>query len=274
MQIIIKGSCIVVFVIVMGACSTFRQSPGWSLIHIAAMKGDVMEIKKLLESGEDVNKEDKRGRTPLYWASLSGNADTVSYLLSQGADAARGASWKGWEQPVHAAARQGHSDVLNLLIRHGVPVNSTTVSGLTPLHIAAWNQHKEVVHLLIKAGADVNLATRNNMTALHLDTFALSDFRRERYEVIVFTLLNAGADPNVRTNPLGFTPLMYACYVDSPLAVGRLVAAGADINAVSSSGETAASIATKNGNHQIVEFLQRERNGRGLGAAPKNQETE
>jgi len=219
------------------------------------MDDNVAAIRDQLISGVDVDLEDKRGRSALYWASLYGNIDAVSYLLAEGASITLGASWKAGTQPIHVAARHGNIDVLRILIQHGADVNAVNRLGMTPLHAAAWNQQAEAVSFLIKTGADVNQTTNDKRTALHLDKFELSSYEREQYEKIVIELLQAGANPNVKTQPRELTPLMYACYVDSMNAVRMLAKAGANITAMSSSGETAMSLAIKNNNSMIVDYL-------------------
>ena len=56
--------------------------------------------------------------------------------------------------PLHLAAKNGHLEVVRLLIEAGVDINKArTNDGATPLHIATQKGHVEVVSLLSEAGA-------------------------------------------------------------------------------------------------------------------------
>jgi len=58
--------------------------------------------------------------------------------------------------PLHAAAYQGHSDVVELLIANDADVNASDVRGWIPLHAAVDQGHAAVAELLIVKGADLN----------------------------------------------------------------------------------------------------------------------
>jgi ankyrin repeat protein len=49
----------------------------------AAFRGDLATIKKLIESGVDVNMKDKTGKTPLILAAQNGHQDIIELLLSK-----------------------------------------------------------------------------------------------------------------------------------------------------------------------------------------------
>uniref|UniRef100_A0A3B4G1V1 Caskin-2-like n=1 Tax=Pundamilia nyererei TaxID=303518 RepID=A0A3B4G1V1_9CICH len=69
--------------------------------------------------------------------------------------------------PLHLAARNGHKDVIRLLLKAGMDINKTTKSG-TALHEAALYGKTEVVRLLLDAGVDVNIRNTYNQTALDI----------------------------------------------------------------------------------------------------------
>ncbi len=122
-------------------------------IFIAAGLGDVSTAARLLEkSPELVGVFDSLGQTPLYWAARQGHADVVELLLAKGADPSAAMSCK--DTPLHAAAEMGHRDVAEMLLEHGAQVNATSSGDDTPLHRAAKRGDAEMVRLLLKWGAD------------------------------------------------------------------------------------------------------------------------
>jgi ankyrin repeat protein len=56
-------------------------------IWIAAKEGSLSEVIYFVEEmKEDVNKEDDKNNTPLYYACLCGHYDVAEYLIKKGSD--------------------------------------------------------------------------------------------------------------------------------------------------------------------------------------------
>ena len=64
-------------------------APRTSALITAAERGDLDEIKELLEKGTPVDEPDARGLTPYQAALIQGYPEVAAYLASQGADASR-----------------------------------------------------------------------------------------------------------------------------------------------------------------------------------------
>jgi len=58
--------------------------------------------------------------------------------------------------PLHEAASNGHSRVLELLLRHNGDVNCRAFSGCTPLYLASSSGHVNCVRVLLAHDADIN----------------------------------------------------------------------------------------------------------------------
>ena len=54
---------------------------------------------------------------------------------------------------LHAAAYQGHEDMVQVLLLAGADLEAVDNDGTTPLYLAAQQKHKGVVQILLKAGA-------------------------------------------------------------------------------------------------------------------------
>lgn len=116
-----------------------RGAPQPSLIISAAL-GKVELVKEALESGAERSAE----RVPVapddHWPADSARVlgDTLSEAL-------------------FAAARNGHTAVVGLLLERGASVDAKGVFGGTGLHWAAINGHAETVAFLVDRGASLTI---------------------------------------------------------------------------------------------------------------------
>ncbi len=74
--------------------------------------------------------------TPLAFAARNNNLKAALLLLSQGADIHKADDILG-ESPLHTAARYGHADMMNFLIKHGANIDQKDTEGLTAIELAA-----------------------------------------------------------------------------------------------------------------------------------------
>jgi ankyrin repeat protein len=115
---------------------------GFTLI-VAAGLGKLEEVKSIVASGVDLSAHRRRG------APESSNddwpADSAHILHDVLSDA------------MYAAARNGHTEVVEYLLDHGAAIDAKGVFGATALHWAAINNHRDVVELLVRRGASLDL---------------------------------------------------------------------------------------------------------------------
>ena len=64
------------------------------------------------------------------------------------------------------AARDGHKDIVGLLLEKGANINHQDKYGITPLILAAWMGQEESVAFLLEKGALIDLKDLEGMTAL------------------------------------------------------------------------------------------------------------
>ncbi|KAK4796692.1 hypothetical protein SAY86_029018 [Trapa natans] len=67
-----------------------RDDRGWTPLHIVARRGDLKQVKRLLDKGMDVNSPawgpKAKGATPLHLAAEGGHLDVMDELLERGAN--------------------------------------------------------------------------------------------------------------------------------------------------------------------------------------------
>jgi len=124
----------------------------YKAIHEAVEKGDLEEVKRLLEKGADVNAKDKDGWTPFSRAANDGHKEVAELLIAKGADMNTKDNWG--ETPLYQAVENGHKEVVELSIAKGADVNAKCDDGATLLHMAAIKGNKDIIELLIAKGAD------------------------------------------------------------------------------------------------------------------------
>ncbi|XP_034039943.1 LOW QUALITY PROTEIN: ankyrin repeat domain-containing protein 12 [Thalassophryne amazonica] len=107
---------------------------------------------------DKVNKRNERGETPLHMAAIRGDVKQVKELISLGADV-NVKDFAGWT-PLHEACNLGYYDVAKVLIAAGAEVNTQGLDDDTPLHDASSSGHKDIVKLLLCHGGDAFQANK------------------------------------------------------------------------------------------------------------------
>ena len=133
-------------------------------LFAAVKKGNVAEVKRLLEGGLDVNARDEFAETPLHWAARIGDVRMAELLIKYGGDI--NARNNAENTPLHVAVAYGHLDMAEFLINHGGDINAKNEEGWTPLHVAVFNGHLSLVKLLLEKGADPSIRDNEQKTAL------------------------------------------------------------------------------------------------------------
>ena len=118
---------------------------GWSGLMIAAAKGYVDVARALLKRNVDPNLEDVYLWSPLMRAVYEDRKEIVALLVSY---PATDINHRGENNitALHLAARQGHADLVELLVKNGADRSAEDIEGRTPYHIA---QQTNQVNLLI-----------------------------------------------------------------------------------------------------------------------------
>ena len=203
-------------------------------IHLAAAKGHVEVVERLVAAGIRINTGDAEGRTPLHWAATSGWVRMSEYLVRHGATV--NFAQKDGFTPLHAATYLGHITTCKYLLEHGADVNRADRDGWACLHAATCYGHPDLIRLFINAGAAVNQKTRDQESPLHI---AVDSGNIASIEI----LLDAGADIEAR-NINGFTPLFEAVWRNKYEAAKYLIDQGARVDVQNYAGHSPLYIAT------------------------------
>ncbi|KAK0706216.1 hypothetical protein B0T26DRAFT_725797 [Lasiosphaeria miniovina] len=161
----------------------------------------------------------------------SESKELVRALLDAGADSDVVAlPNEGW-RPLHVAASNGDSVLVNLLLKAGASVDLKDAKGRTPLHLAVMQGHLTACTVLLLRGADVNARDEDHATPLLL---AKEAFDSKNFPELVRALLNFRArvedsfGSGTTTDPLMRDSLMgYAIRRDSDVILKLLLDRGA-----------------------------------------------
>jgi len=98
------------------------------------------------------------------------------------------------------ACEFGHTEVVSLLLRNGVPADAALAQfGQTGLHWAAYGGHPDTVRLLLASGAPVNPRDKRfGGTPLEWALHAWRTDGREVFYEVVASLVRSGAEPEPR----------------------------------------------------------------------------
>lgn len=177
---------IVALLVSEGADVLHRARDGWSLLHAAAVTGDLRYLQPL----------DQPHVPASYWRG------TCEYPLVQ---IQRNISHTTQSvTATHLAAARGRTNFLRFMAQHDLPLDVNAVTGfpaVTPLDMASLGGHLDVVEFLAAVKANVNV--RNAFRVLPIDLAA-----RDGHIRIVKALLKSGSETPSRSFSPSFLLLM------------------------------------------------------------------
>jgi ankyrin repeat protein len=199
----------------------------------------------------------------LYWPVYEGWEDFTEILLRNGANLTKPIDR---ETPMEIAVAKGHTNIINLLKKHGVPELEHRVAVQIAFIEAASNREIARMEEAMQNGAHVNGNNSKGETAL-IRAVSSSIITSNQYETVEF-LLKKGANPNVRvlyhneTTPLhevmffssfifgkeSKDPVLRDAPIYARLIIESLLRYGAHVSAQDGSGRTPLHIAAKSNN--------------------------
>lgn len=257
---------------------------GRTALHLAVENNDEVAVQRLIRLGANVNQTDKQGQTPLFEAAAHKRENMLEILSARGAKAdhrdsqGRGlAEWaieKGADAvfleilasygapfdpakntrrtPLHRAAAEGRTDLIETLLLQGLDINARDSEGKTPLHLATAAGNVDMMRALVARGANAVQRDNDIVTPLHIaaeaGNLAAVDFLLTLPDVRLSINQHAAY-----TN--GFTPVMVAASKNHTAIIERLAAHGADLNQTDNQNRHSLFIAAETGHVEAVRKL-------------------
>ncbi|KAM4563179.1 ankyrin repeat and SAM domain-containing protein 1A isoform 3-T3 [Odontesthes bonariensis] len=237
----------------------------------AARTGNLAAVEKLL-SGK---RQSAGGSSGTGGSFNSGGHGASSHTLSSLLSIWRGPNVNCVDStgytPLHHAALNGHSDVVEALLRNEALTNIADNKGCYPLHLAAWKGDEHIVKLLIHQGPShpklneqssvdhkefkrcgpfdpyINAKNNDNETPLHCAA-------QYGHTQVVRLLLEELTDPTMRNNKFE-TPLDLAALYGRLEVVKLLLTAHPNLLSCNTKKHTPLHLASRNGHLSVVEVL-------------------
>lgn len=141
----------------------------------AVVKGHTCIVRMLLEAGIEPNSSVWHETPALVEAARQGHVDIVQVLIAAGANVNGGF----YKVPLYAAAREGHLEVVRVLLDAGANIEGYEWYW-TALIIASFKGHLSIVQLLIERGANIHWCPHGENVLM----IAARGARREVYEFL------------------------------------------------------------------------------------------
>uniref|UniRef100_A0A4W6DE33 Ankyrin repeat and sterile alpha motif domain containing 1A n=1 Tax=Lates calcarifer TaxID=8187 RepID=A0A4W6DE33_LATCA len=240
----------------------------------AARTGNLAAVEKLL-SGKRQSAGIGSGSSGTAGSGNSGGHGASSHPLSSLLSIWRGPNVNCVDStgytPLHHAALNGHSEVVEALLRNEALTNIADNKGCYPLHLAAWKGDEHIVKLLIHQGPShpklneqssvdhkefkrcgpfdpyINAKNNDNETPLHCAA-------QYGHSQVVRLLLEELTDPTMRNNKFE-TPLDLAALYGRLEVVKLLLSAHPNLLSCNTKKHTPLHLASRNGHLSVVEVL-------------------
>ena len=256
------------------------DSTGKTALHYAAEYTGVATIKLLIEKGADIFAKSKIEETVLHFAVENKDVEVAKLFIELGIDMEAKtikkddpmADYK--QTALNYAAWSSNTEVVELFLKNGAIVNTTTSQGITALWAAARQGDLDTVKVLMKYNADPYFETpRGNAIDIARDRGGNNIAKYIKKEMIKreksINLIQAEnksnenkleidnktiTDVNAKDSN-GKTPLMTAVIEQNLDLVHLLLEQGSDVNAKDMNGITALSSSARGVHLEIVQLL-------------------
>lgn len=217
-----RRACLTIILTCGAPAPRAQQSRPAAALVDAAGRGDLGQVRKLLDAGVPLEQRDARGRTPLLAATAGNHLEVARLLIGRGADV--NAQDDQRDSAFLLAGASGFTEIVRATLAAGADLKSVNRYGGTALIPACHHGHVETVRLLLTTPIDVDHVNNLGWTAL-LEAVILGD-GGPAHSQIVQMLLARGANVNLADRQ-GVTPLAHAIGRRQAQVARLLRAAGA-----------------------------------------------
>ena len=136
----------------LGADLEQPDTNGNTLLHRMVINKKKEAVALLIKNKALLESRNLEGNTSLFLAVLQNDSLLTKVLLENGGNPAVAC---GAEQltPLHAAAKQGNTEIIINLLQHKAEIDAVDSNGNTPLHLSAENMQERTIILLLESGA-------------------------------------------------------------------------------------------------------------------------
>lgn len=210
---------------------------------LAAENGHTAIVRFLLAKGSDINKVDNKGNNALLLATKNGHLSTFRYLVKKVGD--KNTQNNDGKNITTLANENGHTEILANILDENITIDSYQEL----LTVATKNNKENNIELILSKISDKDFFGKLSEAAL----ISASQYRRKE---IVSYLLKRVISIEAKT-PFGWTSLMVAVSKNEYSIVYLLLSEGANIHAANMQSEDSLFIASMYGNNRIIELLLR-----------------
>jgi ankyrin repeat protein len=220
------GSLVQKFVRMKEALLDVVDKKGRTPLHYASMAGNSSSVRQLLQLKVRVNRQDENGMTALHESIRGGAVDTAMLLLEGGADYTL--SDRFGQNCLHLCLRYGAEGLLPYFLDHGVNINQLDSFGMRPLHRACGGKNATAnIEKLVRGGADWEEAcTPKRRSPL---VIAVEAGRSDTVAAVVTWIQNSIASPRRQKHVLS-RGLRVASELESTAIEQILLTAGASVD--------------------------------------------
>ncbi|XP_067661682.1 ankyrin repeat domain-containing protein 50-like [Haliotis asinina] len=239
---------VVALLVSKGANLSIIDRFGINILHSACLGGDVEVVKYVLsENMLNINSREQCGRTAVMLAAENGHKDLVVVLADNGADVSL--VDRTGDNILHCACRGGGVEVVKyILSKKMVYIDSKGHYDKTPVMLAGRNGHTEVVKLLVNYGANLSLRDTYGHNILH------SACSEGHVDVVKYILSKDIVDINSEGYKRR-TPMMLAAMVGHKEVVDLLVKNGADLTFSDIDGHNILYCSSATGQLEVVKYI-------------------
>lgn len=221
-----------------------------ALLFGACTQGKKDIVKKLIDSGVNVNCKNNQGRTPLF--ECTNNYEIFKMLIDAGANInlKDNSNRDIIDQLLKSNINQipNFSEIITLIANSGGNFNNRDICNFVVNNRNMYNQEDrlfDAIKVLKELGVDISSSLNSIDLFYDLSAINLTKF-----------LIDSGADINFQQNN-GYTPLMWSVIYNSTDIIKLLLSKdNIDINVVDNQSKTAFDYACEKCNLEVIELFQ------------------